>query len=406
MYLGLNEPECFSSFVGQKRIIENIRISVEASKLRNEPLDHILLYGDEGLGKTTLAKTIAKEMGVDYKILNPQIQSASMLVAELSSMKNKDILLFEDIHKLKPDIIDILVSVMKNNSCTITIGRSITAKKITLELSPIISIDNIEKDEFFSSLLNASKNSHLALSDTNGIKEYYIFAKSHTAKHRSTGFRDHGIYSALLLKYIWSSFREYLEELCKGKVAETYYSECFNEIFILNEQLESFSSIVDIAAQAVSLHNINKSIWAVKDTSSHNLDLQSFHIALKDENEAMPLAFMLRLCDELQVWDRPRFRAPSIYDENIKSDDISIVVSDDGIFLRFFQDEEQFVHPDSYSKHSFAFLRRDELDENKISCIYASAYLKKNTDSLKNAVENDLFSSVPNVDRILGIKDS
>ena len=57
-------------------------------------------------------------------------------------------------------------------------------------------------------------------------------------------------------------------------------------------------------------------------------------------------------------------------------------------------------------KHSFAFLRRDELDENKISCIYASAYLKKNTDSLKNAVENDLFSSVPNVDRILGIKDS
>lgn len=140
MYLGLNEPECFSSFVGQKRIIENIRISVEASKLRNEPLDHILLYGDEGLGKTTLAKTIAKEMGVDYKILNPQIQSASMLVAELSSMKNKDILLFEDIHKLKPDIIDILVSVMKNNSCTITIGRSITAKKITLELSPITVI--------------------------------------------------------------------------------------------------------------------------------------------------------------------------------------------------------------------------------------------------------------------------
>ena len=57
-------------------------------------------------------------------------------------------------------------------------------------------------------------------------------------------------------------------------------------------------------------------------------------------------------------------------------------------------------------KHSFAFMRRDELDENKISCIYASAYLKKNTDSLKNAVENDLFSSAPNVERILGIKDT
>ena len=57
-------------------------------------------------------------------------------------------------------------------------------------------------------------------------------------------------------------------------------------------------------------------------------------------------------------------------------------------------------------KHSFAFMRRDELDENKISCIYASAYLKKNTDSLKNAVENDLFSSAPNVDQILGIKDT
>ena len=57
-------------------------------------------------------------------------------------------------------------------------------------------------------------------------------------------------------------------------------------------------------------------------------------------------------------------------------------------------------------KHSFAFMRRNESDENRISCIYASAYLKKNTDSLKNAVENDLFSSAPNVDRILGIKDS
>lgn len=56
-------------------------------------------------------------------------------------------------------------------------------------------------------------------------------------------------------------------------------------------------------------------------------------------------------------------------------------------------------------KHSFAFMRRDELTGNKISCIYASAYLKKNTDSLKNAVENDLFSSAPNVDQILGIKD-
>ena len=57
-------------------------------------------------------------------------------------------------------------------------------------------------------------------------------------------------------------------------------------------------------------------------------------------------------------------------------------------------------------KHSFAFMRRNELGENKISCIYASAYLKKNTDSLKNAVENDLFSSAPNVERILGIKDT
>ena len=243
----------------------------------------------------------------------------------------------------------------------------------------LISIDNIEKDKFFSDLLNASKKSHLALSDTNGIKEYYIFAKSHMAKYRSAGFRDHGVYSALLLKYIWSSFREYLEELCKCEVAETYYSEYFNEISILNEQLESFSSVVDIAAQAVSLHNINKFIWEVKDTSSHNLDLQSFNIALKDENEAMPLAFMLRLCDELQVWDRPRFRAPSIYDENLKSDDISIVVSDEGIFLRFFKDEEQFVHPDSYSNGHYYKLKKllgEYLYPNDLSSILRYGVIK------------------------------
>ena len=70
------------------------------------------------------------------------------------------------------------------------------------------------------------------------------------------------------------------------------------------------------------------------------------------------------------------------------------------------QSERSLILDMDLPKHSFAFMRRDELDENRISCIYASAYLKKNTDSLKNAVENDLFSSAPNVDQILGIKDT
>lgn len=220
------------------------------------------------------------------------------------------------------------------------------------------SIDDIENSENFDILKRASDASCLARKDKqneiNGIKEYYIFANSHKASNRESQFRDHGISSALLLIYIWYSFRNYINDICsKQSDFDQYYSdcqECSKNIHLLNDQqFKSFSAIVNSAAIAISLHNINKNIWNEDETCSKGLNLKSFRIMLRDKNTytAMPLAFLLRLCDELQVWNRPRFRAPSNNDKNLNSDNISIIVSNKSVFLRFFQDEERFISPDT-----------------------------------------------------------
>ena len=198
-------------------------------------------------------------------------------------------------------------------------------------------------------LKSASDSSNLTfIKEINGIEKYLELTKTIPLKSRADKvFIDHGIGSALLLLYIWFNFREHIECVAKNKQALKYF-KCSELIIDLNRNIKLFEQIVKIAAQAISLHNIDKFSWQEEDFSRAEIDASSFVISYNDNNLLMPLAFLLRICDELHVWDRPYFRPPSSKDDVLYSKDLNIIVRNNGIFLRFFKDEELFINPASY----------------------------------------------------------
>lgn len=214
----------------------------------------------------------------------------------------------------------------------------------------ISSINSIEENDLFEKLLNASTSTSLALNEENGIKLYYSFANSHKTKDGREGFRDHGICSALLLLKTWFSFSDYIKAVCKEEKCPRQFGEIGNEIFELNRNLISYAPFVICAAEAISLHNINKDIWNLSDAIAQQLNFDQFCIYLKNSDTShkrLPVAFLLRLCDEIQMWDRPYFRAVNNKDVTLHNEDISLLVSANGVYLRFFADENRFLHPDS-----------------------------------------------------------
>lgn len=214
----------------------------------------------------------------------------------------------------------------------------------------ISSINSIADNNLFERLLNASTSTNLALNEENGIKLYYLFASSHKTKDGRESFRDHGICSALLLLKTWFSFSEYLSVICDEKKCSYQFGDIGDEVIKLNKSLVSYAPLVIGAAESISLHNINKDLWNVSDAIAQKLNFDQFCIYLNNVDKphnAHPIAFLLRLCDEIQMWDRPYFRAVTNKDVTLHNEDISMLVSHDGIYLRFFPDENRFLHPDS-----------------------------------------------------------
>ncbi|MBP3759483.1 MAG: Holliday junction branch migration DNA helicase RuvB [Firmicutes bacterium] len=129
-------PQTLDDYIGQQGVKDNLKIFIEAAKLRHDPLDHVLFYGPPGLGKTTLAGIIANELGVDIKITSgPAIGRAGDLAAILTNLNDNDVLFIDEIHRLNRSVEEVLYSAMEDYALDIIIGKGPSARSIRLDLA-------------------------------------------------------------------------------------------------------------------------------------------------------------------------------------------------------------------------------------------------------------------------------
>jgi len=134
-------PRYFSEFIGQEKIVDNLKIFINSAKKRKEPLDHVILSGPPGLGKTCLAEVIANELGVNFKITSgPAIERAGDLAAILTNLEKFDVLFVDEMHRLNRAIEEVLYPVMEDFKLDIIIGKGPSARSIRIDIAPFTII--------------------------------------------------------------------------------------------------------------------------------------------------------------------------------------------------------------------------------------------------------------------------
>ena len=129
-------PESFSDFIGQKELIENLKVYIKAALKRQDSLDHVLLFGPPGLGKTTLSKIISKEMNVNFKMSSgPVLEKAGDLAGILTNLESRDVFFIDEVHRLRTIVEEYLYSAMEDYSIDIMLDKGPNARSIILNLN-------------------------------------------------------------------------------------------------------------------------------------------------------------------------------------------------------------------------------------------------------------------------------
>jgi Holliday junction DNA helicase RuvB len=134
-------PTSLQDFVGQREVCDNLKVFIEAAKQRGEALDHVLLFGPPGLGKTTLSSIVAKELGVNFRATSaPMISKSGDLAAILTNLERNDVLFIDEIHRLNPAIEEVLYSAMEDFQLDLIIGEGPSARSVRIDLQPFTLI--------------------------------------------------------------------------------------------------------------------------------------------------------------------------------------------------------------------------------------------------------------------------